>query len=177
MNQVSLFLPPLRERTEDIPLLAAHFVHKHAGILGFKPPTLDPDALKVLNDHSWPGNVRELENVIRQALLLTNGYPISGIDIREVLRKGLRASLPNDSLSSLVSEVLVGAEQGTFQDGLDQIIRRVEHEVFSQAMSRADGNQAKAARWLGISRVTLREKLRFHGLKAGPETAVPPDPG
>ncbi len=175
LNQVSLFLPPLRERTEDIPLLAAHFALKHAEVLGFKPPTLDPDALKVLNDHSWPGNVRELENVIRQALLITNGYPISGLDIREVLRKGLRASLPNDSLASLVGEVLAGAEQGNFQNGFDQIMRRVEHEVFSQAMARAEGNQAKAARWLGISRVTLREKLRSHGLKAGPDIGVATD--
>jgi DNA-binding protein Fis len=76
----------------------------------------------------------------------------------------------------MVGEILAGAEQGTFQNGFDQIMRRVEHEIFSQAMARADGNQAKAARWLGISRVTLREKLRSHGLKAGPDPGVTADP-
>jgi len=176
LNQVCLFLPPLRERTEDIPLLATHFAHKHAAILGFKPPTLDPEALKVLNDHSWPGNVRELENVVRQVLLITNGYPISGLDIREVLSKGSRNNLPNDSLASLVQEVLAGAVNGTLQNGFDVVMRRVEQEVFSQAIARAEGNQAKAARWLGISRVTLREKLRAHGLKGATDAPENTDP-
>ena len=171
LNQITLTLPPLRERTEDISLLAAHFVQKHASTLGFRPHALQPSAVETLVAHPWPGNVRELENVIRQALLLTNGFPIADIDIREVLRRGTKPDTDHDSLRSRVAETLNQAERGEVPDAYDHLVHQLELELFTQAMERASGNQARAARWLGISRVTLREKLRLHGLKEPAESS------
>ena len=147
-------------------------MQKHASTLGFRPHDLQPSAVETLVAHPWPGNVRELENVIRQALLLTNGFPIADIDIREVLRRGTKPDTGHDSLRSRVTEILNQAERGEVPDAYDHLVHQLELELFTQAMERASGNQARAARWLGISRVTLREKLRFHGLK---EPAEPSD--
>ncbi len=173
LNQVSLFLPPLRDRPEDIPLLALHFAHKHGESLSFKTPVIHPAAVRVLCEHPWPGNVRELENVVRQALLRTGGYPIADIDVREVLRKATRAATAPETVQGMVSEALAAAERGENPNAYDRLVGLLDFEILSQAMARAGGNQAQAARWLGISRVTLREKLRIHGLKA---PAEPDDP-
>lgn len=173
LNQVSLFLPPLRDRPEDIPLLALHFAHKHGESLGFKSPAIHPDAVRVLCDHPWPGNVRELENVVRQALLRTGGYPIADIDVREVLSKATRNAMTPETLQGMVTETLASAERGEISNVYDRLVGLLDFEVLSQAMVRAGGNQAQAARWLGISRVTLREKLRIHGLKAPAEIDEP----
>src|SRR5262245_28228939 len=75
-------LPPLRERSEDIPDLVLYFLHKHGGALGVAAPSIHPDAMEFLQGQPWPGNVRELENVIRKTLLLSAGYTISGDHVR-----------------------------------------------------------------------------------------------
>lgn len=176
INQITLSIPPLRDRPEDIPLLASHFVDKHASALGFRPHAPQASAIEALLAHPWPGNVRELENVVRQALLLTNGFPIADVDVREVLRRGSKPGTDRDSLRTRVHETLSLAEKGEIPDAYDHLVRQLELELLTQVMERASGNQARAARWLGISRVTLREKLRIHGLKEPAESSDPTIP-
>ncbi|HTI69261.1 MAG TPA: sigma-54 dependent transcriptional regulator [Candidatus Limnocylindria bacterium] len=172
LNQVTVSLPPLRERTEDIPELATHFVKKHGASLGFENVQLHPAAIDLLRRYTWPGNVRELENAMRQAILASRGYPIDAEVLEQVLAKNQRRdATESDSCRSMVSETLLAAQRGELEDAHDRLVRRLELELFTQAIALAGGNQAKASRWLGISRVTMREKLRHYGLKAGAEEA------
>lgn len=171
LDQVTLTIPPLRDRPQDIPLLTNHFANKHARSLGFEPPTFHPGTFTVFQAHAWPGNVRELENSVRQCLLRTNGFTVLPSDASAVLNRTSRISpLSADGWTSIIRETLSAAERGDLTDAHDRIIRQVEGELLTQAMSLGGGNQSRVARWLGLSRVTLREKLRSHGLKASQET-------
>ena len=174
LNQVTISLPALRDRTEDVPELAAHFVKKHGSSLGYENATMLQEAVEVLQQFGWPGNVRELENAVRQAILLSRGYPIDAEVIREVLSKNQRRGTSEvESCRAMVAEALQAAQRGELADAYDRLVRQLELELFTQAIALAAGNQAKASRWLGISRVTMREKLRQYGLKAVAEEANP----
>jgi DNA-binding NtrC family response regulator len=170
LNQVTIDLPPLRERLEDLPDLVEHFLAKHAATLGVASPSLMPDATVALQRHGWPGNVRELENVIRLSLLRSRGYPISGELIGVVLAQSVRVSVNSRrGLGEIVAEELAAAKRGEQADVHGRVMEMMERELFTQAINLAAGNQAKAARWLGVSRVTMREKLRHFGLKDTPD--------
>ena len=167
LNQVTISLPALRDRIEDLPELAAHFVKKHGSSLGFENVPLLPAAIEVLQQYNWPGNVRELENAIRQAILLSRGYTINAEVVRDVLSKNQRRGNSElESCRAMVADALLAAQRGELTDAYDRLVRQLEIELFTQAIALAGGNQAKASRWLGISRVTMREKLRQYGLKA-----------
>ncbi len=170
LNQFTISLPPLRERAEDIPSLATHFLQKHSQSLGIAAPSVAPEAFEALRGYSWPGNIRELENVVRQALLQAGNHAVTAGHFRQVLAAAQRpATSTTESFSQVVADVLAGAQRGEVVDSYDVLVRRLERELFSQAILLAGGNQAKAARWLGISRVTMREKLRQYGLKESPD--------
>jgi nitrogen regulation protein NR(I) len=169
LNQVTISLPPLRKRSEDIPGLAEHFLRKHGSSLGVETPSILPEALDALRAHPWPGNVRELENVIRQALLLARGYPITAEIVHQVLAKSARqTAAAGEHCARLVAETLEGVHRGEISSAHSTLIEKLERELFAQAIRLAGGNQARAARWLGVSRVTMREKLRHFGLKEPP---------
>jgi len=172
LNVVTLPLPPLRERREDIPLLVRHFLHKYAGDFGVAPATISPEALALLQADAWPGNVRELENVTRRLLLEARGLSISDAAVRRTL--AARAGGPaatGSALAALAGELLARARRGEFTDTHARLLAEAEREVITQAITLAAGNQAQAARWLGLSRFTLREKLRQLGLH--PERRAP----
>jgi nitrogen regulation protein NR(I) len=168
LNVAVIALPPLRERKEDIPSLVNYFLRKHGPELGAAEPAAEADAMQLLREQTWPGNVRELENVVRKALLLARGYTISTEHFQSVL--GPMANLVSQrdqSMHDLVAGLLRAAQRGESADVYDRLSRAAEQELFSQAIQLAQGNQAKAARWLGISRLTLREKLTQFGLHPG----------
>ncbi|KAB2660176.1 MAG: sigma-54-dependent Fis family transcriptional regulator, partial [Verrucomicrobia bacterium] len=170
LNQFTISLPPLRERPEDIVTLAPHFLRKHAESLGIPSPSVTAEAFDALKGYSWPGNIRELENVVRQALLLAGHHAVTPAHVQQVLAGVHRPGSPlGESFAQVVGDVLAGAQRGEIVDAYDVLLRRLERELFSQAIQLAGENQAKAARWLGISRVTMREKLRQYGLKESPE--------
>lgn len=169
LNQVTIALPPLRERIEDLPELAQHFMALHAGSLGISSPSLLPEALEVVRHHSWPGNVRELENVIRLALLRAGNYPITAELVEEAMAGLPSSGRDRKGLPEMIQQELTVAQAADTGDAYRRVVELVEKELFVQAMGLADGNQARAARWLGVSRVTLREKLRQHGLKSATE--------
>ncbi|MDD2707558.1 MAG: sigma-54 dependent transcriptional regulator [Verrucomicrobiae bacterium] len=168
LSVVTIQLPSLGQRTEDIPDLVRHFLLKHGPDAGATRPSIHPEALEYLKQQSWPGNVRELENVTRQALLLARNYTISVDHIKEVMGKVRKLSDFNEQSHAVyISDLLSKVEQNETQNALAQMMSDLEPELYAQAIRRAQGNQAKAARWLGISRLRLREKLRQLGLHPG----------
>jgi two-component system, NtrC family, nitrogen regulation response regulator GlnG len=169
LNVVPLRLPPLRERTEDIPDLIRHFfavVERE----GLPPKQVDQAALERLKRHRWPGNVRELENLARRLAAL---YPqetiTSAVMDAELSQPTLMSpgetSRPDDNLSGAVERYLAQYFSG-FDDGLPppglyhRILREVEGPLLSAALAATRGNQIRAADLLGVNRNTLRKKIR-----------------
>ena len=165
LNVVVIRCPPLRQRTEDIPNLVKYFLQRDGAELGVELPSIQPEAIEFLQKHQWPGNVRELENMLRQTLLLAGKYTISLEHVRRVLAKmGESATNSNQSIATGITEYLNRANRGEMEGVHGKVIEEVERELFAQAIQLAQGNQAKAARWLGVSRITMREKLNHFGL-------------
>ncbi len=166
LNVVPLRLPPLRERTEDVPDLARHFfsvVERE----GLPRKQLDPAALERLKRYRWPGNVRELENLVRRLAALYPEEVIgAGLIEAELAQPALAEEEPlEDSLSASVERHL-NRYFGEFGDGLPppglyhRILREIETPLVSAALAVTRGNQIKAAELLGVNRNTLRKKIR-----------------
>jgi len=175
LNVVTIQLPPLRERREDIPALVQHFLGKYAADFDIAAPSISSDALALLQSQSWSGNIRELENTTRRLLLESRGFAITHEAVQRALASICSAETIVLSLASLAAGLLAQAKRGEINDAYAQILGESEKEIISQAISLAGGNQAKAARWLGISRLTLREKLTKLGLRH--EQVTPDTPG
>jgi nitrogen regulation protein NR(I) len=165
LNVVSLQLPPLRERREDIPELVQHFLRKYAGDFGVECPTISLEALAILKSGSWPGNVRELENMTRRLLLAARGLSINAEAVRQTLASSNVDTLATGlSITAFAADLLTRAQNGELQDVHARMLAEAEREILTQAIALSQSNQAKAARWLGLSRFTLREKLKQLGL-------------
>jgi two-component system response regulator AtoC len=148
LNVVPINLPPLRERTEDIPFLARHFLAKHGPELGSRVAGITDAAMAVLMGYHWPGNVRELENVVERSLVMCTGDALDAEDIK--LEMAPRRH--NHSAPAFLPEGMT----------LDQY----EQELIREALRRADGNKSQAARLLGLTRNALRYRLAQMGLEA-----------
>jgi len=147
LNVVSISLPPLRRRKEDIPLLVQRFLGRSQ-----RPITIGPDALDKIMAHHWPGNVRELENVIARAIVLAPGEIITPDSIQISSRS---ASAGPDWLDHV-----------PVREGYWPNIRKLETHLVKTALEQAKGNKAEAARILGVQRRLLYEKISEIGLKA-----------
>jgi nitrogen regulation protein NR(I) len=170
LSGVTITLPPLSQRPDDIPDLVKYFMQRSGGELGVDAPSIQPEAIAFLQNQAWPGNVRELENVVRQALLLARNYPIGLEHVQEACSRTRKPVLLSDqTIAGYFSELLARAERGEGPAGRAQgahakMIEEMERELFARAIQLAQGNQAKAARWLGVTRTTMREKLIHFGL-------------
>jgi len=137
LNVITIDLPPLRERGEDIVLLTYHFAAKFAGEAGKSVPSFSDNALQVIKNYHWPGNIRELENVINRLVVMTDGNLIEVPDLPSLMRfSALRTS------------------------GFDRPLAEVELEYISNVLASVGGNKTQASEILGIDRKTLREKLK-----------------
>ena len=143
LNVISINLPPLRERPEDIELLARHFLKKYAARMKKEITDLSRDALQLLKSHSWPGNIRELENAIERAVILTRGTQITA-ETLPVWR------------SAMVIE--------TRQSGRLVSLETVEREHILHVLKAAGNNKSRAAKILDIARRTLDRKIEEYGL-------------
>jgi len=148
LNVIELKLPPLRDRGEDIGLLAAHMLARFAGTNAEPPPRLDPGAMSALFRHPFPGNVRELENILERAATLCNDQTITADDLQ----------LPSASPGV--------REQGSDHQGADlgRVLESVEKETILKALEQARWNRTAAARHLGISFGALRYRMQKLGL-------------
>jgi two-component system NtrC family response regulator len=146
---VAIRMPPLRERSEDIPLLVEHFVRKHGERLDRARPRIKDDVYTMLKLYSWPGNIRELDNVIQRALVLDSDHVIGLDDLPDRMRieertlARLHMELPDDGLS----------------------LEDVERELLLAALNKHDWNQTKAAAYLNISRSALIYRMQKFGLE------------
>src|SRR5574342_599414 len=151
LNVVPLRIPPLRERPEDIPLLAVHFLGRYNQRTGERK-VLTPEALQRLTAHPWPGNVRELENMVEQAAALSAGPEIRATDIRFEAPGGPEAAAPTLAAS----------------------VEAAERRAIQAALARAGGDLSRVARELGISATTLWRKMKRLGVEAGADTRSSP---
>jgi two-component system response regulator AtoC len=147
INVITIRLPSLRERTNDIPLLVAHFLEKYRYAPGYPPTRISDDALKLLLDYGWPGNVRQLENVIARAVVLSAGDVITPQHISLESQAGGPAPLFN------AAEALRGGLT------LKAVVAQVERDLVLEAMRQAEGDKVAAARALGLSSRQLSAKL------------------
>ncbi len=163
LNGFTIQLPPLRERGEDLLLLVDHFLLRANDDLGKDVRGVAPGALDLLRRYSWPGNVRELQSVIRQAVLQSSGPVLLADFLPESVSEAqaytpLPATL--DYWDQFVQQQLQTGGGGLY----DRALARMEAELITRILARTDGNQVEAAELLGISRTTLRSKIRQLGI-------------
>ncbi len=170
LSVVTLLLPPLRDRAEDIPALAKYFLRRHCLDLGVAAPAIQPEGLHFLQSQPWPGNVRELENVIRQALLVARDFPVTLDHLQRILSKSKRpVPTADQTIAAYLDDLLNRAQRGEAADVQARMAEEMERELYHRAIRLAQGNQTKAAHWLGITRTTMREKLMHFGLHSARE--------
>ncbi len=165
---VTVHVPPLRERREDIPGLATTFLARFAGELKIRKPALSREAMSLLCSYSWPGNVRELEHCLHRALIFSRGFPLQRDDLLRALesRPGSAAAGARASEVVLLRQYLKRYLDTHSGPGCEpSLIEAVERELLLEALRRAHGNQTRAAGLLGIPRPTLHAKLRKHGIR------------
>jgi DNA-binding NtrC family response regulator len=143
LNVIEIRIPPLRERREDIPLLAAHFVERLAHELGRDAAELSEDALRRLMDYSWPGNVRELENAVERGIITCRGRVLTEDDFSFLAQSG-------------------GAQSWLIPPGAS--VQAMEKALITVTIERTGGNIKEAASVLGIDRSTLYEKIKKYGI-------------
>jgi two-component system nitrogen regulation response regulator GlnG len=157
LRVVPIHMPPLRERGEDIPVLAEHFVTRYAPELGLGERYLSGATLDRLAEHAWPGNVRELENAIKRALVLSSSDVLSPDDFGFLEAGGDR---PQQELEAVVGELARAAlAEGEPDDLHRELLERVERPLLEAVLAHTGGNQIRAAALLGINRNTLRKKI------------------
>ena len=157
LNVVSVHLPPLRERHDDLPLLIRHFVQQKAKEMGVAEKAFKPEAVDALLQYFWPGNVRELENLVERVLVLSEG-PLVGVqDLPDQVRRGEVTS------GSMKEQVLSGKRK--IGDAMDH----VEREIIEEALRKTDYNQTRAAALLGTTRRILKYRMDKLGIKAPEE--------
>jgi transcriptional regulator with GAF, ATPase, and Fis domain len=155
LNVISVTLPPLRERMEDILELAVFFLRRAASRAGKRIAKFEDEAIDLLTRYSWPGNIRELQNVIERAVVLAEGETVTPADLPIDLQNGMPSGMPN----SLGPAESVGVA-ASFREDDPQMERR----ALIEALEKCGGNKARAARMLGLARSTYFSKLKKHGL-------------
>jgi len=161
LNVIPIQLPSLRERREDIPLLARHFLQKSCRNNNLPARTLSQDSVRALMNYSWPGNIRQLENAIEHAVAMTGQE-------REVPASALPDEILQPSTSLLVPSVAIPDEGINFTS----VVSQLERELILRCLEKTGGNKRQAARLLQLSRTTLIDKLHRLNVAGGSEAVA-----
>jgi len=167
LNVINIPLPALRERVEDIPLLAHHFVRRYAERLGKKVRALSPEAIELLCGYRWPGNVRELENAVERAVVLCRGEVITPADLPPAV---------TGRTAPLVREAPVNGDESvwltlSYAAAKEQALRRFEKSYVEALMRACDNNISAAARKAGMDRSNFKRVLRKYRTDVEPDSA------
>jgi len=156
LKVILIDIPPLRERKEDVPLLATHFVEKYASP-AVPIDEIDSGAMQALLQHQWPGNVRELENAIKAAMAMAEG---------SVIHRGLlpETIAPRTPAAPIAGPNLIDVDE-RLPDLIEDLVGQVEREYFRRVLSEFNGNVARCARHSGLSRRSVTQKLQKYGLE------------
>jgi DNA-binding NtrC family response regulator len=176
LKVVTITLPPLQDRIDDIPLLVDYFLARYAAELDMDNPGIAPEAIAALTRHGWPGNVRELANTLQKALIFNRGAPIQAAEVAHAVAGAAAAgSLPRgaDPPTRQWIRQCLTADQGPnrFDAAMDQFASM----LISEALRLTHGNRSRAAKLLGLSRPTLHSKIDKYRLKL--KTTVEDEPG
>jgi two-component system nitrogen regulation response regulator GlnG len=170
LNGFTIQLPPLRERGDDLILLIGQFIRRFAEDLGKEVVGISPDAMQLMTAYSWPGNIRELQSVVRQALLHANGPVLLPDFLPEEVRTGRKPSAATAGespsglkLESFIDEALMNGTEGLHAAS----IAVVERYLLARVLEKTAGNQSQAAKILGITRGSLRNKIRQYHIAVG----------
>ncbi len=163
LNTVIIDVPPLRDRKDDIPLLVDYFTRRAEEDHGITGGSFSEEAVQVLGEFEWPGNVRQLEGFVSRALLDNRGYVVSDNYCREALEKLDAPDAANSTVEVALREearaLLASAADSGNGNVYNQLVQMAEDAVIDESLKHSEGNRSKAADLLGISRVTLRQKL------------------
>jgi transcriptional regulator with GAF, ATPase, and Fis domain len=155
LNVFPVLLPPLRDRREDVALLAGHFLEKHARVLGRPLSSIDPEALRALAGYAWPGNVRELENAIERAVAVAQGPAVQPRDLPGDVKGSQEGALPSGQLASL-----------PYREAIELARDRVTRDYLVTLLRELEGNVTKAAERAGMARESLHRLLKRYGVRS-----------
>ena len=155
LNVFPVVLPPLRERREDVPLLAGHFLEKHAGVLGRRLTGFEADALRALTGYPWPGNVRELENAVERAVAVGTGTTVALRDLPADVKGTQEGSLPPEVLARM-----------PYREAVDLARDRVTRDYLVALLRELEGNVTRAAERAGLARESLHRLLKRYGVRS-----------
>jgi two-component system, NtrC family, nitrogen regulation response regulator NtrX len=163
---IPLRVPPLRQRAEDVPALAAHFVALFAYELKRRPKSFERDALVLLREYSWPGNVRELRNLVERMMIMVPGESITAADLSAALRGGgpVTPATPEGSAegeTAVVGRALWDADHGSLREARHAF----EKHYIERKLAAMDGNVSRTALALGLERSNLYRKMRAFGIE------------
>jgi two-component system nitrogen regulation response regulator GlnG len=161
LNVVTISLPPLRERKDDLPRLVDYFVSRFCAELGVERVSVSSEAMERLLRHAWPGNVRELQNVLKNAILTCRGGVVTAEDVRPSGAPPAARRPPPPAPLDLTRLNALDADLHAAVSG------EVERRLLDYALRRCGGNQVQAARLLGVSRSMLRDRMRRYGIESG----------
>jgi two-component system response regulator AtoC len=170
LNVVTLWLPPLRARRDDVALLANAFVGEFANTYGKGALRLDDTALKALRAERWPGNVRQLQNFIERLVVLADGDAITVADVQREM--SAQAEFKTQlTMASVARRPLAAASEESDAPPpstaltMEQTLKDAERQALDRALRHAGGNRTVAARILGVSRATVYTKMQEYGIK------------
>jgi DNA-binding NtrC family response regulator len=163
LKVVPIQLPPLRERPEDLPLLAEHFLQEFSGSFGKGFRAITPEAMATIRAYPWPGNIRELRNSMERAVLLYEGEHLTA-DMLQIA--GEESVLPDKGIAEFLEALREITEKGIPEDGIqfERLVSSVERYLITKASEKAGWNQSRAARYLHLNRDKLRTRMKNHSL-------------
>jgi nitrogen regulation protein NR(I) len=169
LSVVTLTLPPLRDRREDIPILAEYFCKRHATDLRMDPPEITTEGMALLREYDWPGNIRELANTLMRAVIFSRGLALGLEELTKVMTSGSPSPQHDAAQLEETLRVWIQSELATNASGdlFENLISQFGAMLLKEALQLTNGNRTQAAKLLGLSRPTLLARIEKYGLKIG----------